>query len=603
MRRGSGAFSVLVALAAGYSAASAQDVPPPPQPAPGPAPQQPAPQQPTPAPPGDAKAPEVKILPEEELRRVRSELARIEGERKKLAGEQGDLELRAKELEKQAAGLPTSPVLHPRMEVLPITVRDTIRRALGNNPDYLVQKLTSDAAQMQPDVEQAVFDPVLNVQANWSTNNVPNLSNSEFTGLPVGLSDFRHDDWTFLSTLQEYFPTGTTVKATYADGHDINNNIFSVNPSYGPVRLRGDLTQNLLKGFWPNPIDVNLAKMRAAQDDAEAADALFASQLMDAVLAVESAYWDVVRAEENLKVAESSLRSANELLQDRKKRRELGAGTGLDITVAEAGVATRRENMIVAENDLETKRDALIRLTEPVSRPDRYDLYLVPVERPDETPAPEEEVETVLQTALARRPDYRRAQLQVDSASKALVAAENNALPSLQALAFIEEDGLGETSYESWKTLKTGHYYSAGGGIQLQLPLFLRAERAQAAQAKANLDRTDASLQALESDILLDVRRSVRNIRTARARIEATHTARILSVKQLEAIKKEVEFGVALPRQVLDSQTDLDTARSREIQALIDYRVAISTLEKSKGTILDAYSEQLPERVRRAFAH
>jgi outer membrane protein TolC len=73
-------------------------------------------------------------------------------------------------------------------------------------------------------------------------------------------------------------------------------------------------------------------------------------------------------------------------------------------------------------------------------------------------------------------------------------------------------------------------------------------------------------------------------------------------VKQLEAIKKEVAFGVALPRQVLDSQTDLDQARSREIQALIDYRVALRTLERSKGTILDPYSDQLPERVRAAFS-
>jgi outer membrane protein TolC len=72
-------------------------------------------------------------------------------------------------------------------------------------------------------------------------------------------------------------------------------------------------------------------------------------------------------------------------------------------------------------------------------------------------------------------------------------------------------------------------------------------------------------------------------------------------VKQLDAIKKEVEFGVALPRQVLDSQTDLDTARSREVAALIDYKVALSTLEKAKGKILDPFREALPERVRRAF--
>ncbi len=577
MRRRLGAV-VLCLLVSSGSRARAQDNPPPPE------------------------KPETPILPEEELGRVRSELDRIEGERKKLAAREENLEEKERQLLRQAAGLPTSPVLFHRKTVVPLTIFDTVKRALSNNPDHLVNALIAEAAQQQQDVERAVFDPVLNAQGGWSTNNLPNLSNNNFTGLPTGLSDFRHDDWNFNNTLQTYFPTGTTFKASYIDGHDINNNLFSVNPTYGTIHLRGDLTQNLLKGFWPNPIDVNLARMRGAEDDAQAADALYAQQLMDAVLGVENAYWDVVRAEENLKVAESSLQSANELLQDRKKRKALGAGTDFEVTVAEAGVAQRRENMIVAENDLETKRDVLVRLTEPVTRKDRYDLFLVPVERAEETPAPEEEYEAAFQTAIARRPDYRRAQLQVDSARQAAVAADNNALPTLQAFAFLEEEGLGDSSHSAWLSFKTGHFYSAGGGVTLQLPLFLRAERAQARQATFNFQRAQAGLDALESDIQLDVRRSIRNIRTARARIEATHTARVLSVKQLEAIKKEVAFGVALPRQVLDSQTDLDSARSREIQALIDYRIALRTLERSKGTILDPYADQLPERVRAAFS-
>src|SRR5581483_992759 len=435
MRRARTLLASLVALGAGFGAAVAQDAPPPEKP-------EKPPQKPE----------ETKILPEEELQRVRGELLRLETERKKLAGESVDLEARARELERKVAGLPTSPVLNPRKVVTPVTIRDAIRRAFANNPDHLVNALTAEAAQEQPEVERAVYDPVLQASGQWGSTNQPNLSNNTFSGLPVGLSNFRHDDWSFQTSLAELFPTGTKATMTYSDGHDINNNLFSVNPTYGP-KLRADVSQSLLKGFWPSPIDVNLARMRAAEDDAEAADALFAQQLMEAALAVENSYWDVVRAEENLKVAESSLKSANELLTDRRKRRELGAGTGLDITIAEAGVAQRRENMIVAENDLETKRDVLIRLTEPVGKADRYDLYLVPIERAEEVPAPEEDLGAAIQTALARRPDHRRAMLQVDSAQKQLVAAENNALPQVDAFVFLEEDGLGTGFSAGWKNL------------------------------------------------------------------------------------------------------------------------------------------------------
>ncbi|MEZ0231050.1 MAG: TolC family protein, partial [Planctomycetota bacterium] len=328
MRRALRTLATLAALGTGFGVALAQDAPPPEKP--------------------DKPEPEIKILPEAELQRVRGELLRLETERKKLAGETVDLEVRARELERKVSGLPTSPVLTPRKVVVPITVKDTVRRAIGNNPDHLVNALVADAAQEQQEIERALFDPTFQHTTQWAQTNSPNLSNNSFTGLPTGLSKFRRDDWSFQTSLSELFPTGTRVTLSYNDGRDFNNNQFSVNPTYGP-RLRADLNQQLLKGFFPNPIDVNLARMRAAESDGEAADAFFAQQLMEAALVVENAYWDVVRAEENLKVAESSLKSANELLLDRRKRRELGAGTGLDITIAEAGVAQRRENMIVAE--------------------------------------------------------------------------------------------------------------------------------------------------------------------------------------------------------------------------------------------------------------
>ncbi|MBI3724561.1 TolC family protein [bacterium] len=545
---------------------------------------------------------EIPIISQEELDRVRAELARIEAERKRLAVTSADLEERRRELERQAAGLSTNPVLNPRREVQAVTIRGVIASALVNNADLLVEALAAESAQEGPEIEEGPFDPVVKSTGQWQDSRAPNFTNNPFTGLPSGrLTASVSKGWSFQTSVEKRFVTGTNVRVEYDDGYSRNNSTFSINPTYSP-KLRLELSQNLLKGFFAHPLDVNNARIRAAEDDAGAADALYAQRLMEAVLQVEQAYWDVVRAEEDLKVSESSLKSALELLSDQRKRKALGAATALEVTIAEAGVAQRRESVIVSENKLESSRDVLVKLSEPVSRPNRYDLFLVPIDRAELVPTPEPDVQRAIQTALARRPDYRRAQLQVDSAKQQLISAENNVLPSLDAFSFLEEDGVGRSSRGAWSAAGEGHFYTAGGGLRIQFPLFLRSERAQARKARIEQQRAEAALEALESDVVLEVRKAVRDIRTARARIDASMAARILSEKQLEAMKSQVRFGTAVPRQVLDLQTDLDQAKRNEIQAHIDFRVSLTTLEKAMGTILDPYADKLRPRVRRAFA-
>jgi outer membrane protein TolC len=539
------------------------------------------------------------VLPDE-LARVRAELARIEAERKRLTGAQVELESKARELEAAVSGS-TNPVLHPRRDVKPVTLKDTVGRALENNADLLVNRLAADAAQEGPEIQEGPFDPVVSSSAQWADTRLPNFSDSPFSGLPTGLTSAVNKGWSFSTSVSKRFVTGTTAQVEYDDGWNHNNNNLAVNPLYTP-KIRATLTQNLLKGFFPNPLDVNDAGIRGAEDDAAAADATYAEQLMEAVLQVERAYWDVVRAEEDLRVSESSLVSASSLADEERQKKANGAASDLEVIVADAGLARGREAVIVNENRLETARDTLVKLSEPVSNPSRWDLFLVPIERPEEVSASDVEPEAAIQVALARRPDYRRAQLQLDSAKQACVIADNNALPSLDAFAFLEEDGAGRSSYSSWTAAGEGHFYTAGGGIRLSLPLFLRAERATARQAKLNVDKFESAVRALENEIVLEVRIAIREIRTARARIEAAHAARILAEKQLTAIRAQVNFGVALARQVVDSQADLDSARSREIAARIDYRVAIASLDKAEGTILDPFADKLSPRVRKAFA-
>src|SRR5579871_2160421 len=104
---------------------------------------------------------EVPIISQEEIDRVRAEIARLDEERKRLAVTSADLEERRRELERQASGLPTNPVLSPRREVQAVTIRGVIGNALVNNADLLVEAIIAESAQEDPEIQLAPFDPTV----------------------------------------------------------------------------------------------------------------------------------------------------------------------------------------------------------------------------------------------------------------------------------------------------------------------------------------------------------------------------------------------------------------------------------------------------------
>ena len=101
--------------------------------------------------------------------------------------------------------------------------------------------------------------------------------------------------------------------------------------------------------------------------------------------------------------------------------------------------------------------------------------------------------------------------------------------------------------------------------------------------------------------MVLEVRAAIRNIRTAKARIEAARTSRILARQRLAATRKKVENGAAVPRDVLDDLTEVANAEAAEVQAYVNYRLAVSQLRQATGTLLDDWLSILDPSVRRAL--
>ena len=112
----------------------------------------------------------------------------------------------------------------------------------------------------------------------------------------------------------------------------------------------------------------------------------FRLDLMDIVVAIETRYWDLIAAEERLRVANKSLEANLTLLDQTKAQYDVGVVSRVEVVEAEAGVAKRDFERIRAENFYRAAQDNLIDIVlGPNLTPDST-LEIEPTTIPDVVP-------------------------------------------------------------------------------------------------------------------------------------------------------------------------------------------------------------------------
>ena len=83
------------------------------------------------------------------------------------------------------------------------------------------------------------------------------------------------------------------------------------------------------------------------------------------------------------------------------------------------------------------------------------------------------------------------------------------------------------------------------------------------------------------------MRTATRAVETAGKQIDSARVSRELAEKNLDAAQKRYENGLWTSFQVLEIQEDLTAARTREVEAITNYRRALLAYFKAIGMLLD----------------
>jgi outer membrane protein TolC len=127
----------------------------------------------------------------------------------------------------------------------------------------------------------------------------------------------------------------------------------------------------------------------------------------------------------------------------------------------------------------------------------------------------------------------------------------------------------------------------ASAGLSFQLPLGNRAAEARAERAALGRAQAAEALAGLERSIEADVRGAWRDAEFAAAGIAASAELRALQEEKLAAEVEKFRNGASTTYLVAQAQRDLLSAQLGEAQAAVDSLLALVTLYRLEGSLLE----------------
>jgi HAE1 family hydrophobic/amphiphilic exporter-1 len=323
-------------------------------------------------------------------------------------------------------------------------------------------------------------------------------------------------------------------------------------------------------------------------------------------------YWELDYAYRNLAVQIEAVRLAEQ--QDQSNRRQVKQGilAPVDVNQTQTQIATFQQNVFTAQEGLTRAENTLKSLMLASKEDPLWAIALVP-ETPVDLNVELPPLADALKQALKERPEIAESKVSVDvnrldsRLYRELAKPQINAVAklSVQGLAghaapvvsspILQELGLTPGALpaffnggysQSISTISDGYFPTVQLGIQVSLPIRNRTAMAQVAVSAAEGKRLAAQSQAVEISVEADVRNTLQSLAAARSRLESAESARHFAEEQYQSEQRQFQAGTSSVFLVLQRQTDLIAARSREIRARADLGNAAANLDRATARTL-----------------
>jgi outer membrane protein len=521
-----------------------------------------------------------------------------------------------------------------------LSLQDTITLALENDLDIAVARYNPLIAETNILSARSglgtafSFDPRLQVTGGVNHANTP-IGNPFTQGSGTGVNAITQTVDTFDLNYAQSFQTGTSISVTQNNTHTISTSGNLFNP-LDQSTLQLAVSQSLLNGFG---FAVNQRFIKVAKNSQKISDLAFQQQILTSVTQVQTAYWELVFAIQNVGVAQHSVDLAARLLSDNQKQVEIGTLAPLDVISAQANVSSANQTLITAQTTLYQDQLALLALiTKDPLVPFTGHVEIVPTDKMFNPDSVENQpLDQAVREALVNRPDYRESPIALNSDELVIRATRNLLLPSLTATAIYNANGIAGTSNAQGSPsgafiatttpivtpggIPTGNFVGAplfspssqsvtGFGtalnsvfsgqfpgynfqFNLTIPILNRAAQASSALAQLTQRQDLTKLQQQQNAIVVDIRTTQIQLTQARAALAAATNTRIYQEQALDAELKKLQLGASTSFLVVQQQQLLAVDAGQEVRALVNLVEAKVQFDRAMGRTFTVNNIQL----------
>lgn len=313
-----------------------------------------------------------------------------------------------------------------------------------------------------------------------------------------------------------------------------------------------------------------------AEKKARQADSQYAAAQQGLILRVAKAYFEVLRAQDNLEFVRAEKAAVGRQLEQTKQRFEVGLSAITDVHDAQAQFDGVLADEVLAKNNLTNSYEALREITgQEYSKLAVLDTKRFAASRTTESS------EALIEKAQQQNLSLLAARISQDVARDNISLASSGHLPSLTL-----DGGYNYADNRNSNASSPSDYNDFKIGVNLKVPLYTGGNTTSLTkQAEFAYVAASQDLEAAYRSVVKDVRAYNNNINASIGALRAYEQAVISAKSALEATEAGFDVGTRTIVDVLDATRRLYDANKNLSNARYDYILSVLQLRQALGTL------------------
>jgi len=437
---------------------------------------------------------------------------------------------------------------------------DCVRLALQDSPTLMISEERRHIAAKGVTAAYGAFLPDLTVGRNWQKSDRTDYDVEQFDQVSGRLPVFDLNDNEI-----GYFPVaGSVLNGDLADQ--------TITTKYSDYNGRANL--NIFSGF------SKFSGLSSAKNGLRAAEATVGYTRELVAENVIAAYFNLLRYQRLEEVAVETRDQAAKELERTETYFRLGSAAKSDVLQQRVRLENTKLDLVIAENTVKKAfADLAFNMNRPLAAGFEIDASVL------DTDFRVEDVSTLYAEALAARKDLHSREHTVEARRKDVTTAGSGLLPRVDLFA-----SLNRYNNQSPFIFGSQESGSATFGYSVSWNFFDRMQTLTGrSQAKANARIAEYELEQARLNVQVEIRQLFNSLVEARERAHVSRETIIQSEEEVRLASERFRVGAGTTLDVIVAQTNLARSRAQEVQAMCDFLIAETQMQRAVGR-LDKWS-------------